>query len=156
MLALAALLVVSAPVAARPGDPVEDGFKKADESIAKGEFAKARAELETVRAGLKAKDRRAVRYHERMGAAWLGENRVKEARAAFTTALQATRDLKDAGDASARAYTGMGLCLRREGNDAYALKFFKKALTFELDEGTRMFAEDQIREIEGAPPLPAR
>ena len=29
-------------------------------------------------------------------------------------------------------------------------------LAFDLDEGTRMFVEDQIREIEGSPPLPAR
>ena len=51
---------------------------------------------------------------------------------------------------------GLGLCLRREGNDAYALKLFKKALTADIDEGTQMFAEDQIRELEGATPLPAR
>ena len=59
-------------------------------------------------------------------------------------------------DSGARAYTGMGLCLRREKRDAYALRFFKKALEFKLDEGTKMFAEDQIREIEGRKPVPAR
>ena len=97
-----------------------------------------------------------VRYHERTGAAWLREGKVPEARASFTAALKATQRLKVTDDSAAKAYTGLGLCLRREGNDKYALKFFKKALGFRLDEGTKMFAEDQIREIEGAPPVPAR
>lgn len=155
-LTLAVLLVLSAPAVARPGDRIEDGFQKADELISKGEFSQARAELGAALVELKDTDARLVRYHERTGAAWLGEGRIKEARASFTAALKAAKRLKVAGGAGARAYVGMGLCLRRAGNDAYALKFFQKALTFDLDEGTRMFAEDQIREIEGSSPQPAR
>ncbi|OGR94663.1 MAG: hypothetical protein A2V88_00595 [Elusimicrobia bacterium RBG_16_66_12] len=155
-LALAALLGLSASAAARPADRIEDGFGKADELISRGKFSQARAELDALLVDLRDKDARMVRYHERKGAAWLGEGLVKEARTAFTSALKAVQRLKVTSDDGGRAYTGMGLCLRREGNDAYALKFFKKALSFDLDEGTRMFAEDQIREIEGSPPQPAR
>ena len=135
---------------------MEESFKEVDASIGKGEFSKAREKLDVILAGLKIDDQRMVRYHERTGAAWLGEGKLQEARASFTAALKATQRLQVTGDSGAKAYTGMGLCLRRLNNDKYALRFFKKALTFKLDEGTKMFAEDQIREIEGRPPEPAR
>jgi tetratricopeptide (TPR) repeat protein len=151
------LLFLAFPAAARKAaDPVEESFKKVDEMIEKGDYTKARDALDDILAQLKTEDPRMVRYHERTGAAWLREGKVREARASFTAALKATQRLKVTDDSGAKAYTGMGLCLRRENNDKYALKFFKKALTFQLDEGTKMFAEDQIREIEGAPPVPAR
>ncbi|MBI5247464.1 MAG: tetratricopeptide repeat protein [Elusimicrobia bacterium] len=151
-----ALVLAALPVSARRSDPVEESFKEVDVSIGKGEFSKARDKLDEILALLKIDDQRMVRYHERTGAAWLGEGRTAEARASFTAALKATQRLKVTGDSGAKAYTGMGLCLRRLNNDKYALRFFKKALTFNLDEGTKMFAEDQIREIEGRPPEPAR
>lgn len=154
-LLLAALLLLPLAASARR-DPIEERFKKADELIEKGEYAKSRDELDAILAELKTDDQRMVRYHERTGASWLREGKVKEARASFTAALKATQRLKVSGDSGAKAYTGMGLCLRRENNDKYALKFFKKALQFKLDEGTRMFAEDQIAEIEGRPPQAAR
>lgn len=150
-----ALLLLALPASARK-DPIEEGFKKAEALIVKGEFTKARDALDEVLADLKADDARMVRYHERTGAAWLGEGKIREARSSFTAALKATQRLRVTDDSGAKAYTGMGLCLRRENNDKYALKFFKKALAFQLDEGTKMFAEDQIREIEGDPPVPAR
>lgn len=149
------LLFLALPASARK-DPVEEGFKKAETLIVKGDFTKARDALDELLAELKADDPRMVRYHERTGAAWLGEGKVAEARTSFTAALKATQRLRVTDDSGAKAYTGMGLCLRRANNDKYALKFFKKALSFQLDEGTKMFAEDQIREIEGAPPVPAR
>lgn len=151
-----ALLLLSLPAMAWWSDPIEEKFKKADQMIEKGEYAKARDALDAVLAELKNEDQRLVRYHERTGASWLREDKVTEARASFTAALKATQRLKVTDDSGARAYTGLGLCLRREKKDKYALKFFKKALGFRLDAGTKMFAEDQIREIEGAPPVPAR
>lgn len=153
---LLALLLVAPAAHARRSDPIEERFKAADALIEKSEYAKARAELDEALAELKTEDPRLVRYHERTGAAWLREGKVKEARASFTAALKATQRLKVGDDSGAKAYTGMGLCLRRENNDRYALRFFKKALSFQLDEGTKMFAEDQIREIEGAPPQAAK
>ncbi len=150
------LLAAALPASARHEDPIEESFKKVDVMIEKGDYVHARDALDDILAELKTEDQRMVRYHERTGAAWLREGKVKEARASFTAALKATQRLKVTGDSGAKAYTGMGLCLRRENNDKYALKFFKKALAFNLDEGTKMFAEDQIREIEGAPPVPAR
>jgi tetratricopeptide (TPR) repeat protein len=155
VLALFLLLAAFPAAAARP-DPVEESFKKIDALIEKGEYDKARDALDEILAGLKIEDPRLVRYHERTGASWLREGKIPEARASFTAALKASQRLKVSSDSGAKAYTGMGLCLRRENNDKYALKFFKKALALQLDEGTRMFAEDQIREIEGAPPLPAK
>lgn len=151
-----ALLLLAFPAAARRADPVEDGFNKVDELIEKGDYSKARGALDAVLSDLKTEDPRLVRYHERTGAAWLREGRIPEARASFTAALKAAQRLKVADDTAARAYAGMGLCLRRENNEMYALKFFKKALAFRLDDGTKMFVVDQIRELEGEPSVPAR
>jgi tetratricopeptide (TPR) repeat protein len=153
-----ALLLLALPAAAagRRADPVEDGFKQADQLIDVGEYVRARDALDDVLGQLKSDDPRLVRYHERTGAAWLRAGKIPEARASFTAALKAAQRLKVSGDDVGKAYAGMGLVLRRESNDRYALKFFRKALEQKLDEGTRMFVDDQIREIEGAPPLPAR
>ncbi len=156
-LLLLSLLFAALPAAAaRRSLSVDAGFKKADLLIEKGEFAKAREELDEALGELKPDDSRRLRYHERTGASWLREGNIPEARAAFTEALVTLQRLKLGDEYAAKAYTGMGLCLRREKNDKYALKFFKKALAYRLDEGTRMFVEDQIREIEGEPPVPAR
>ena len=149
-------LVLALPAFAGKGDPLDEKFKSVDAFIEKADYVKARDTLDEILAELKTTDQRMVRYHERTGAAWLREGKIREARSSFTAALKATQRLGVSGDSGAKAYTGMGLCLRRENNDKYALKFFKKALTFNLDEGTKMFAEDQIREIEGAPPVPAK
>ena len=153
---LAVFLFVALPGAARTGDPFEVRFKKSDELIAKGDCAKARDELDAALVELKTEDARLVRYHERTGAAWLCEGKVKEARASLTAALKATQRLRVIDDSAARAYAGMGLVLRRENNDKYALKFFKKALAFRLDEDTKTFAQNHIREIAGAPSVPSR
>lgn len=152
---LALALLLPAPPAAARLDPIEDGFRKADGMIEKAEYAKARSTLDDVLDALAPEDPRLVRYHERTGASWLREGRIPEARASFTSAVRAAQRLKVADEALAKSHAGLGLCLRREGNDAYALKFFKRARAGKLDEGTRMFVEDQIREIEGAPPLAA-
>ncbi len=148
------LLLAALPAAARRADAVENAFIRVDRLIENGDYSRARDELDEL--GLKADDPRQVRYHERTGAAWLREGDILQARAAFTSALRAAQRLKVSGDIVGKAYAGMGLCLRGERNDRYALKFFRKALDHKLDEGTRMFVDDQIREIEGAPPLPAR
>lgn len=154
--AFAVLLLASNAGAWGRSDPIEERFKKANALIEKGRFAEARTELDDALGEMPKEDPRLVRYHERTGAAWLQEGKVKEARASFTAALKATQRLSVKDDSGAKAFTGMGLVLRKEGNDKYALRFFKKALGFKLDEGTRMFAEDQIREIEGEPPQAAK
>jgi len=156
-LALALALLLSVPPAgARRADSVDNAFKRADAVMDKGRFAEARDVLDDVLAELEADDRRLVRYHERMGACWLRAGKIPEARESFTAALKAAQRLKVSDEWVAKAYAGLGLCLRREDNDAYALKFFKKARAIKVDEGTAMFIEDQIREIEGEPPLPAQ
>jgi len=150
-------LVAALPAAAASRlDPVERAFRSADQLIEVGEYVRARDALDDLQAGLAADDPRQVRYHERTGAAWLREGKTAEARMAFTAALKAAQRLKVSDEFVGKAYTGMGLCLRRESNDRYAIKFFKKAAESRLDEGTRMFVDDQIREIEGDPPVPAR
>lgn len=148
------LLLAALPAAARL-DPIEAGFQKAERFIEAGRYSQARDALDDALGDLPPEDARLVRYHERTGAAWLREGRIPEARTSFTSAVKAAQRLKVSDESLAKAYAGLGLCLRRENNDAYALKFFKKARSGKLDEGTRMFVEDQIREIEGAPPLAA-
>jgi tetratricopeptide (TPR) repeat protein len=146
------LLLPALSASARRPDSIDRKFVKADSMIEAGDYATARRALDAALAELKTEDARMVRYHERTGTSWLLEGKVREARASFTAALKATQRLRVTDDSGARAYTGLALCLRREKKDAYALKFFKKALAFNLDEGTKIFAEEQIREIEGAAP----
>jgi tetratricopeptide (TPR) repeat protein len=153
---LCAVLLAALPASAKRGDPVEQRLAKADQLIEKADFPAARQELDAALAELKVDDARMVRYHERTGATWLMEDRVKEARASFTAALKAAQRQGVTDQWASRAYVGMGSCLRREKKDSYALRFFKRALALEPDEGTRLFAEEQIREIEGAPPQPLR
>lgn len=153
---ICAALLAAAPASARRGDPVDERLAKADALIEAGDFAAARQQLDAALAELKTADPRMVRYHERTGASWLMEDRIKEARASFTAALKAAQRQGVTDQWAARAYVGMGSCLRREKKDSYALRFFKRALALEPDEGTRLFAEEHIREIEGAPPQPLR
>lgn len=150
------LMPLPSEAARRSASSAENVFARVERLIDKGDYARARDELDELQSGLEADDPRQVRYHERTGAAWLREGDIPQARAAFTAALKAAQRLKVSGDVVGKAYAGMGLCLRGEGNDRYAVKFFRKALGRKLDEGTRMFVDDQIREIEGSPPVPAR
>lgn len=154
MRALRACLLIFAATAvwAARADPIDARFARADRLIEDGDHSAARVELDAALAELKTGDPRMVRYHERTGASWMRQDRLKEARASFTAALKAAQREGVVDQWAARAYAGMGLCLRREKKDAYALRFFKRALALEPDEGTRLFAEDQIAEIEGAPP----
>ena len=149
-------MLLAFPAQVRCADTTEDSFKKIDLLIDEGAYPQARAALDELLAALKPEDPSLVRGHERTGAAWLREGKIPEARASFTAALRVIQRLKLNDDSVAKVYAGMGLCLRRENNDAYALRFFKKALAFRLDEGTKMFVEDQIREIEGTPPVLVR
>lgn len=137
-------------------DPIDKSFLKIDAMIEKGAYAKAREALEDILAELQPEDPRLLRYHERTGAVRLRVGEIVEARASFTATLKAAQRLKITDESVAKANAGLGLCLRRENNDKYALKFFKKALALKLDAGTRMFVEDQVREIEGRRPLAAR
>lgn len=155
-LVLSLFVLCPSGAARAAADSIENSFVKVDAMIEKGAYAKAREALDDILAELQPDDPRQVRYHERIGASWLREGEVGVARECFTSALKAAQRLKIADDSVARAYTGIGLSLRRESNDKYALKFFKKALKLKLDEGTRMFVNDQIREIEGRRPQAAR
>ena len=149
---LASALVLPSSAAKKKDDPIDASFRKATVLIEAGQYDEARAELDLALGGLKRDDARMVRYHERTGAAFLREGKTEQARVSFTAALKSAQRLKVSGDDVARAYAGMGLCLRKQGNDAYAKRFFEKAQKLDPDEGTRMFLEDQIREIDGKPP----
>ncbi len=45
----------------------------------------------------------------------------------------------------------MGLTLLRQEKTELAKRFFKRGLDFEPDEGTRLFLEEQVAELEKAP-----
>lgn len=153
-----AFLVFACPAGAstRKGTGAADkSFEKADALLERGSYAAAATLLKNLGASLSPDDPLQARIHERTGAVRLREGKLGEAKKSFAAAIKTAQRL-GADDSAAKAYTGMGLCLRREKNDEYALKFFKRALKLDLDEGTRMFVDDQIREIEGDPPVPAR
>jgi len=137
-------------------DAAEARLRAADEFLEKGDYERTRDELGAAEYAMGAKDPRMVRVYERRGASYLREERIKEARDNFTRAIQAAGARGVSGQVVARAYAGMGLCLLKQDNKPYALKFFKKGLSQDPDEGTRLFMEDQIRELEGTPPEPLR
>lgn len=155
-LVISLILLGLAGVARAATDPIAKSFAKVDALIERGDYAKAVDALEEIRDALPPENPLLLRYHERIGAVRLREGAIPSARGAFTEVIKASQRLKIADDSVAKAYAGLGLCLRREGNDKYALKFFNKALALQLDEGTRMFVEDQIRELEGRRPRAAR
>ena len=154
-LGLSLVLPSSAQPSAAP-DAVEIRLREVEASLEKGDYEHARDELAAAEREIGPKDPRIVRVHERRGASYLREDRFKEARDAFTRAIQAAGVLKLSDPVLARAYAGMGLCLLKQGNKAYALKFFKRGLGAKPDEGTLMFLEDQVRELEGGAPEPLR
>ncbi|HAZ06937.1 MAG TPA: hypothetical protein DCZ01_00105 [Elusimicrobia bacterium] len=137
-------------------DAVEARLRAADAALDKADYERARDELAAAEYEMDSKDPRIVRVYERRGAAYLREGRIKEARDAFTRAIASASTRKADGPAVSRAYAGMGLCLLKQDNKEFALKFFKRGLAFAPDEGTRMFLEDHIRELEGGEPEPLR
>ena len=137
-------------------DAAEARLRAADAALEKADYERARDELAAAEYEMGPKDPRIVRVYERRGAAYLREARVKEARAAFTRAIAAASVRKADDPAVSRAYAGMGLCLLKQDNKKFALRFFKRGLAFAPDEGTRMFLEDHIRELEGGRPEPLR
>lgn len=143
------------PVAVK-ADAVEARLRAADEALEKADYERSRDELAAAEYEMGPKDPRIVRVYERRGAAYLREARVKEAQDAFTRAIAAASARKADGPAVSRAYAGMGLCLLKQDNKEFALRFFKRGLAFAPDEGTRMFLEDHIRELEGGQPEPLR
>ncbi|MDX6771140.1 MAG: tetratricopeptide repeat protein [Elusimicrobiota bacterium] len=146
--ALLLLLPFCAPSAASVRDAAAARFEKADAHLEKGRYEQARAELAAVK--LAPDDPRQVRRWEREGAVRLREGKIAEARAAFTQALKAAGRLEVKGPDAGRAYAGMGLVLLRQEKPGLAARFFKRGLDFEPDEGTRLFLEEQIAELEAA------
>jgi tetratricopeptide (TPR) repeat protein len=128
-------------------DPVETAFSRADWALEAGRFDEALTLLEEAMRRMPPKDARRVRCHERLGAVHLRRGEARDAKEAFSLALQTARNLDLFGADVARAYAGMGLALLQEGRKDYALRFFKKGLLQEPDEGTRMFLEEKIGEL---------
>lgn len=147
-LVLVAALLVAAVSSRAQVDAAEDHFSRADQRLAAGDYPAALSALDLAEKALPARDPRRMRLWERRGAVRLQEGRLQDARDAFTSALRLGQVRGADSKTTARAYAGMGLCLRRQGRRDFALRFYKKALTGSPDEGTKMFLEDQIREIE--------
>jgi Tfp pilus assembly protein PilF len=146
--AAALCLLLCLPGSAAVRDPAETRFEKADSLLQKERYAQARAELAAVK--LPDDDPRQVRRWEREGAVLLREGKPSEARAAFTKALKAAGRLESKGADVGRAYAGMGLVLLKQEKPELAKRFFKRGLDFEPDEGTRLFLEEQVAELEKA------
>lgn len=147
-MALVLLLLLALPGAAAARDAAEARFEKADALLEKGQYDKARAELAALT--LAEDDPRRVRRWEREGAVLLRQDKPAEARGHFTRALKTAGKLEAKGPDVGRAYAGMGLCLLRQGKRGLALRFFKRGLDFDPDEGTKLFLEEQVAELEAA------
>ncbi|MBI4676287.1 MAG: hypothetical protein HY748_01755 [Elusimicrobia bacterium] len=129
---------------------IEDHFKRADKYIGEENAAEAILELQETARRLDPNDPRMVRYHERVGGVYLIENNLAAAKEAYAKAIKLSKDIQLQGETVADVYAGMGLCLVKENNRAYAVKFFRKALSLEPSEGTRKAVEGELRKIEGS------
>lgn len=126
---------------------IEDHFKRADKFMEQDNGAEALLELQEAARRLDPNDPRMVLFHERTGSVYLSENNPASAKDAYTKAIKLSKDIQVQDETLADVYAGMGLCLVRENNLAYAAKFFKKALTLNPSEGTRRAVEGELQRI---------
>ncbi|MBI5624269.1 MAG: hypothetical protein HY924_10850 [Elusimicrobia bacterium] len=129
-------------------DTIEEHFQKADKLLADENGPEALLELQEVARRLDPNDPRMLRYHERIGSVHFAENDFTAAKESYTRAIKLSKDLRVEDAAVADVYTGMGLCLLRERNNAYAAKFFRKALSLDPPKATRKAIEAQLQRIE--------
>ncbi|MBI5882861.1 MAG: hypothetical protein HZB91_07140 [Elusimicrobia bacterium] len=129
-------------------DSIEAHFRKADKLLAEENGAEAILELQEAARRLDPNDPRMLRYHERLGSVYLTENNITAAKESYTRAIKLSKDIGEQNETVADVYAGMGLCLVKERNKAYAAKFFRKALTLNPSEGTRKAVESELRRIE--------
>jgi Tfp pilus assembly protein PilF len=131
-------------------DSIETHFQKADRHLAEENGSEAILELQEAARRLDPSDPRMILFHERMGSVYFTENNLTAAKESYTRAIKLSKDIQAEDSIVADVYAGMGLCLVRERNNAYAAKFFHKALTLDPSKGTRKAVEAELRRIEGA------
>lgn len=146
-------LVVSPPTAAAaaqeaalPGT-IEGHFNRADRFLDERNHAEALLELQEAARRLDPNDPRMVRFHERTGGVYLSSNDLPAAKEAYTKAIKLAKDIRLDDEIVAEVYVGMALCLAKEDNRAYAVKFLKKALDQHPSDDVRKLAEEHIRRL---------
>ncbi len=130
-----------------PGAGVDERIKEGEALIEDGSLAEARTKLEATLSLLAAEDQRRVRCLERLGHISLRLGDAKAAKARYSDALALAVKLGLKGQGVAAAYAGMGQILAREGNFAYAEKFFLKALNIGPSAVTRHLVQAELSKL---------
>lgn len=119
-------------------------IQNAEKHIEWGRTAEAHKALLAAAAALEPGHPQRVRLHVRLGATLLAEGYTLTAKDSFIKALRLARNVPAEPSLLADAHLGMGLCLVREDNWPWAVKFFRKALTLRPSLRTRQIAEIYI------------
>ncbi len=128
----------------------EAHFALAEEHRKAGYYLLAKKELQLGADMLNENDQRMVYYYEEMGyIAWLKKD-VPQAHEYYSDGLKLAMSLGLNEPVVADAYTGLGMCLLREGNPAYAKQVFEKALEAHPREKTRRYVERELETLRGA------
>ena len=136
-----------AKAAAPAGADADEHFARAGRLIGAGSYDAARKELDEAKALLQDDDERQVLYLERMGVvALLGGDR-KKAKQLFLDAIRLAVNNKVWTTAAADAYFGAGLCLEGEKKEAYAVRFFKRALEIGPSRMTQRHLNAELRKL---------
>ena len=97
---------------------------------------------------IQSEDRQLVQYFERMGFIALQQREIARAKSLYLEGLKLASSLGFSGSHVADAYEGLGRCLAAQGDDANALRAFKKAYGVEPSSATRRLVEETERNLE--------
>ncbi len=122
-------------------------FARIDPLMKAHQYQRAKDELAAGVALLPAEDRRHVFYHERLGRIAMKEGDCPRAKAHFMEGLKFAAATGLSDPSVADAYAGMGQCLAQQNNEAYAVKFFKKAIEAGPSAETRLLIEAQLQSL---------
>jgi len=126
----------------------EAHFALAEEHRKSGYYALAKKELKLGADMLGPNDQRLVFYYEEMGyIAWLKKD-VAEAKDEFNEGLRLAMSLGLNEPVVADTYTGLAMCLEKEGDVGYAVNMFRKALEAQPSEKTRRFVERRLEKLQ--------
>ncbi|HAZ08481.1 MAG TPA: hypothetical protein DCZ01_08190 [Elusimicrobia bacterium] len=129
-------------------ETADSRFAEARRLIARHAYAEAEVELALAQKLIQSEDRQLVQYFERMGFIALQQREIARAKSLYLEGLKLASSLGFSGSHVADAYEGLGRCLAAQGDDANALRAFKKAYGVEPSSATRRLVEETERNLE--------
>ncbi len=124
---------------------------QANAALERGDLVAARTYLTMGLRQLPARDRRRVRFQERLGVISLRQNDFGSAMAAFTDGLKLAYDSGYADESVADAYVGLGMALTASKNWSDAARAYRKAISIGPSASALQIANEQLRQVKDKP-----